>query len=130
VTGQHAEQEADDRVRHDEADALSQRRERLDEVVEPEARADLLHVSDALLLGRREDLADAKEADRHGHETDARQEIDLEAAQRLVLDADERDEALRSGDRVEADGGEQETEGEHRERLERRLSAEADERGE
>src|SRR5207245_9324850 len=90
MSGQHAEEEPDDRVRDNEPLSAPEGREGLEEVAEAEARADLLHVTDALFLGRGQDLADAEEADRHRHESDAREELDRAGV-----------EPLRAGERVE-----------------------------
>ena len=116
---QYAEEESDDRVGQDEANALPQLDESLTDVTQAQAGADLLDVSDALLLGRSEDFADPEEADRDWHEADAREQRDLSEV-----------EALLAGDRIEADRREEQTESEHRDALHRRLRAETNERRE
>ena len=116
MPGKHAEEKADDRVGQHQAQALAELDERLDHVAQPEPRREVLHVADALLLGRGEDLADAEEPDGHRHEADAREQRDESEVQ-----------ALLAGDRVEPHRREQQPEREHREALHRRLGAQSDE---
>ena len=116
MSGQDAEQEAEDRVREDEHDAFPQLAKGLRHVAQTEAGGELFDVADALLLRGREDLADPEQPDRHRDEADSREQRDLTEVQ-----------ALLAGDRVEPDRREQQPEREHREALHRRLGAQSDE---
>src|SRR5438552_2240329 len=58
VARQNAKEEADDRVRQDEAKPFTQLADRLEDVGQAEPRGDVLDVADSLLFGRGEDLSD------------------------------------------------------------------------